>query len=429
MQASYQHSRSRSPSRSPRHHHSDGRDRGYDKIRSSRHRDESEPRRARDTHRHRGRDSRDRNGRDERGGHSLRRDDTDFHRNGDRDRYRRREDGREVADSRRDRECSPDFRYDTTRGGRPDPREFVVPTSHHPSPQCRQLAAEQRPSYSGDRHRPRSVSPIWGRSPPPPQNLDDRLTANLSREQKRKERKERKHLKRKRSEAPPGDGDGGGADVVDSDRARGDHGSDSAKPPLPNEFTAVVSPVQNAIAKYADMSRVEGKDDAGAAVAGDVADVDDDEDGDIAAIGPSLPSGGQSGYVKSVDYGKALMPGEANAMAGFVQDGKRIPRRGEIGLQSTQIESFEDQGYVMSGSRNRRMEAVRIRKENQVYSAEELAALSQFSHEEKNAREKRILNDFRVLVASKLGEPAPVAPPEQSASAGTSGKPPLPPTK
>lgn len=45
------------------------------------------------------------------------------------------------------------------------------------------------------------------------------------------------------------------------------------------------------------------------------------------------------------------MPGEGTAMAQFVQEGKRIPRRGEIGLQSDQIEAFENVGFVMSGSR------------------------------------------------------------------------------
>lgn len=51
------------------------------------------------------------------------------------------------------------------------------------------------------------------------------------------------------------------------------------------------------------------------------------------------------------DYGKALLPGEGAAMAAYVAEGKRIPRRGEIGLTSDQIASFESVGYVMSGSR------------------------------------------------------------------------------
>lgn len=58
-------------------------------------------------------------------------------------------------------------------------------------------------------------------------------------------------------------------------------------------------------------------------------------------------------------------------MAEYVKAGKRIPRRGEIGLTSEEISTFEDAGYVMSGSRHRRMEAVRIRKENQIYSADD----------------------------------------------------------
>jgi hypothetical protein len=34
--------------------------------------------------------------------------------------------------------------------------------------------------------------------------------------------------------------------------------------------------------------------------------------------------------------------------------------------------------WVMSGSRHRRMEAVRLRKENQIYSADEKRALAMF---------------------------------------------------
>lgn len=63
-----------------------------------------------------------------------------------------------------------------------------------------------------------------------------------------------------------------------------------------------------------------------------------------------------------------MLKGEGSAMAQFVQEGQRIPRRGEIGLGSEDIDKFENAGYVMSGSRHRRMNAVRVRKENQVYS-------------------------------------------------------------
>ena len=38
-------------------------------------------------------------------------------------------------------------------------------------------------------------------------------------------------------------------------------------------------------------------------------------------------------------------------MAAYVESGKRIPRRGEIGLTSDEISAFESAGYIMSGSR------------------------------------------------------------------------------
>lgn len=50
-------------------------------------------------------------------------------------------------------------------------------------------------------------------------------------------------------------------------------------------------------------------------------------------------------------FGHALLPGEGAAMAEYVKAGKRIPRRGEIGLTSEEIADFEKSGYVMSGSR------------------------------------------------------------------------------
>ena len=68
----------------------------------------------------------------------------------------------------------------------------------------------------------------------------------------------------------------------------------------------------------------------------------------------------------AVDYGTHMRPGEGTAMAAYVQSGKRIPRRGEVGMSADQIASYEDLGYVMSGSRHNRMNAIRIRKENQV---------------------------------------------------------------
>jgi NF-kappa-B-activating protein C-terminal domain len=71
---------------------------------------------------------------------------------------------------------------------------------------------------------------------------------------------------------------------------------------------------------------------------------------DSAPVGP-LPVAAHDDHLKERAYGGALLPGEGSAMAAYVQDGKRIPRRGEIGLKSDQIESFESAGFVMSGSR------------------------------------------------------------------------------
>lgn len=101
------------------------------------------------------------------------------------------------------------------------------------------------------------------------------------------------------------------------------------------------------------------------------------------------------------DLGGALLPGEGAAMAAYVQEGKRIPRRGEIGLTSDEIAAFESVGFVMSGSRHRRMEAVRLRKENQIYSADEKRALAMFNKEERAKREEKILCQLRDMIRAK----------------------------
>ena len=89
-------------------------------------------------------------------------------------------------------------------------------------------------------------------------------------------------------------------------------------------------------------------------------------------------------------------------MAAYVQSGKRIPRRGEIGLTSEQISSYEDLGFVMSGNRHSRMNAIRIRKENQVYSAEEKAALAMINFEEKKVKEQQVMQSMQALVKQHL---------------------------
>jgi hypothetical protein len=103
-------------------------------------------------------------------------------------------------------------------------------------------------------------------------------------------------------------------------------------------------------------------------------------------------------------YGGALLRGEGSAMAAFLQEGTdvRIPRRGEIGLTSDEIGDFESVGYVMSGSRHRRMNAVRMRKENQVISAEEKRGILKLQQEEKQRRESILREEFQELLSDRL---------------------------
>lgn len=105
-----------------------------------------------------------------------------------------------------------------------------------------------------------------------------------------------------------------------------------------------------------------------------------------------------------ISYGGALRPGEGDAIAQYVQQGKRIPRRGEVGLSAEEIQKFETLGYVMSGSRHQRMNAIRIRKENQVYSAEDKRALAMFNYEEKAKREHKVMADLQRLVQRHIGQ-------------------------
>jgi hypothetical protein len=107
-----------------------------------------------------------------------------------------------------------------------------------------------------------------------------------------------------------------------------------------------------------------------------------------------------------MSYGGALLPGEGAAIAQYVQQNMRIPRRGEIGWSGEEIDSLEQQGYVMSGSRHKRMNAVRIRKENQVYSAEEKRALAMITFEEKQQKENKVIGDFREMLSQRRSQAA-----------------------
>ncbi|KIK02706.1 hypothetical protein K443DRAFT_512764 [Laccaria amethystina LaAM-08-1] len=135
------------------------------------------------------------------------------------------------------------------------------------------------------------------------------------------------------------------------------------------------------------------------------ANADQSDDDDEEEVGPKPLQ--QFGTGKRFDeraYGGALLRGEGSAMAAFLQEGtdSRIPRRGEIGLTSDEIAKYEDVGYVMSGSRHRRMNAVRMRKENQVISAEEKRGILKLQKEERERREAILREEFGELVNERL---------------------------
>lgn len=100
-------------------------------------------------------------------------------------------------------------------------------------------------------------------------------------------------------------------------------------------------------------------------------------------------------------YGGQLLPGEGEAIASFIQDNKRVPRRGEVGYTPDDIDKFEEAGFVMSGNRHKRMTAVRIRKENQVASYEEQRKAIAEALQEKAKKENQIIANFRELLQRK----------------------------
>ena len=136
----------------------------------------------------------------------------------------------------------------------------------------------------------------------------------------------------------------------------------------------------------------------------ETAEFSDDEFGPSVSVraAPAASKPRLQSFASKSNYGADMMPGEGAAMASFVASGERIPRRGEIGLTSEEISKLESTGYVMSGSRHRLMNAVRMRKENQVISAEEKRMLSQMAIEERLKREEEIVNSFKSMVEEKL---------------------------
>ena len=63
---------------------------------------------------------------------------------------------------------------------------------------------------------------------------------------------------------------------------------------------------------------------------------------------------------------------------------------------------MQDLGYVMSGSRHARMNAIRIRKENQVYTAEEKRELALLRHQQQLQRDDQVVAELREMIYDDL---------------------------
>ena len=105
---------------------------------------------------------------------------------------------------------------------------------------------------------------------------------------------------------------------------------------------------------------------------------------------------------KEKSYGGQLLPGEGSAIAHYAATGARIPRRAEVGLDTAVISKFETSGYVMSGSRHAVMNAVRLRKENQVLTVEGRRKMAIEALQEKRKREEEIVKGFKHLINERL---------------------------
>ena len=249
---------------------------------------------------------------------------------------------------------------------------------------------------------------VWARSPSPPvvkTSIKRSEATESSHKSRRKEELRNKHRDSKRR-SPERDGS-------DSDRSAKRHKKhrkeSKSKRKQIADYEETHSPAAvdidlNVQSSFYDMNNEEASDfkrevQGSGNVIGKNNESDDEE------IGPrpmAVPVEFES--ENSLDYGQALLPGEGAAIAQYVQQNLRIPRRGEIGWTGNEIDKLEVEGYVMSGSRHQRMNAVRLRKENQVYSAEEKRALAMITFEEKQQKENKVVGDFRAMLKTQLAD-------------------------
>ncbi|XP_055323207.1 NKAP family protein CG6066 [Sitodiplosis mosellana] len=241
---------------------------------------------------------------------------------------------------------------------------------------------------------------VWGRSPSPSEiyvssdddesQKDDKKSNKKKKKDDKSKKKSKKSKKSKKTKKVKSKKDSKKKKKKKKVSSSSDSSDDSSESDV-SEAEGDVWVEKNAHAEFKKPDAVKSKSKKG----------EKDDGDDESQVGPSLRN---TSGLSHKDFGHALLPGEGAAMAAFIAEGKRIPRRGEIGLTSEEIATFEQVGYVMSGSRHRRMEAVRIRKENQIYSADEKRALAMFSKDERQKRENKILSQFKEMIASKLSQ-------------------------
>lgn len=163
---------------------------------------------------------------------------------------------------------------------------------------------------------------------------------------------------------------------------------------------------QGQAAKHPSLPPATGKEAAGAmaAAAGSGEGPDGDDEGSGPEAGPApIPVATAISAVAPDHrmYGKDLLKGEGAAMAEFVNKNERIPRRGEIGLTADEIANYEKLGFVMSGSRHKKMTAVRLRKEGQVLSSSERIDQVLFNAQAKAERENKVIEELRKLAKER----------------------------
>lgn len=335
------------------------------------------------------------------------------------------ETGEENVNERRD-----DHRRGDQRGGGPQGQPNNGKWDHR-ARQRQQLLQTDVITWR-DAPRERGSDLLWSRSPSPParekppakkdeegesdgsesgsDSSSSSESSESSEEERRRRRKRRrakggdKRRRRRRRRSPStsssSSSDGSSKDESASekkdkrDKKKTRHDDDDAH----GEADERAERKEPASGEVMDKQDLKDAQDFKKAVQGKNDDSDDDDDD----IGPMpLPQSNASENKSNSSYGGALLPGEGQALAAYVQQNLRIPRRGEIGYSGDDIESYEHQGYVMSGSRHARMNAVRIRKENQVYSAEEQRALALITMEENQQKESQLMQDFRTMLKEK----------------------------